>query len=78
MASNDPAARAAQCECCHYAASHTIGGVPLCGIHKNQLLRRLGWPRNPFVETRGMTRAQVRSALGFLFPEAKKENADGE
>lgn len=55
------------CACCHNKANNWPGGVPLCGVHVNQLKRRLGWPENPFVELRGMSKEKVRGVLGFVF-----------
>jgi hypothetical protein len=57
-----------ECACCRNKTLTKVGGVPLCGVHVNQLKRRLGWPHNPFVELHGMTRESVRVALGFLVP----------
>lgn len=55
-----------ECMVCGNNAKYKIGldRVPLCGIHKNQIKRDLGF--GFFGETMHLTRPQIRAAFGFL------------
>ena len=57
-----------ECEMCLNPATVLIGQDPpfrACGLHGRQVRRRLG------LECCNQTRIQIRSAMGFLFPDEK-------
>ena len=55
------------CEYCHRDAKFLLGadklGFAVCGIHYRYVLRRVPEPDK-------LTRMQIRSALGFIYPHA--------
>jgi hypothetical protein len=65
-----------ECECCGNPGRNAIGRPPayLCGTHLNSFKRRVGAVT---YHTYAWSRADVRRALGFVFPDATRESDDG-